>query len=129
MSVLKAEHWNTYGHTPKFEVRLAAQNIHGKVMEMGRLLDRNAVRLVQEAYNLIRYEHHLSHFPGISTFGVYDLNTTECIGKFQDHFNLTFRDGRAGKETITKMDELLVEIEKPKYKPPIKRPWDIILGL
>jgi len=129
MGVLKAKHWKTYGARAEFEVNLAAQN--SGVMEMGSKHNRNAIRLVQEAYNLIKLRRLPSSFPGITEFGVYDLNTTDCIGKFQEFYFLTFQDGRAGKETIMKMDEILVEIEieNTHYKPPIERPGDIIWGL
>ena len=126
MGILKAKHWKNYGAQAEFEVNLAAQN--SLPMEMGCKHQRNAIRLVQEAYNLIKFRRLPSSFPGISTFGVYDLSTTDCVGKFQDYFNLMFRDGRAGKETITKMDNVLVEIEieDKQYKPPIVYPWEIL---
>jgi|GEM_PF-2876436 len=129
MSILKAKHWKTYGARAEFEVNLAAQN--SPPMEMDCKHQRNAIRLVQEAYNLIKLRRLPSSYPGISTFGVYDFNTTDCIGKFQEYFYLTFQDGRAGKETITKMDEVLLEIEaeNTQFKPPVVYPWEVIIGL
>jgi hypothetical protein len=129
MSILKAKHWKNYGAQAEFEVKLAAQN--SPPMEMDCKHQRNAIRLVQEAYNLIKLRRLPSSFPGISIFGVYDFQTTDCIGKFQDFFTLVFRDGRAGKETIMKMDEVLVEIEieNTQFKPPVVYPWEVILGL
>lgn len=103
---LKARHWKTRSSQAQFHVKLAANN--SPPMRMGCSHTAQAVILVKEAYNRIRFARRLAHLPALIETGIYDLNTEIAIGKFQKHFDL-FVDGEAGKQTIGKMDELLVQ--------------------
>jgi murein L,D-transpeptidase YcbB/YkuD len=104
---LRAGHWRTRTNAAEFHVNLAANN--SPPMRMGSAHTAQAVILVKEAYNRIRFEKRLAHFPALVETGIYDLNTSIAIGKFQAHFGLS-ADGHAGKQTLVKMDELLVEL-------------------
>lgn len=114
---LKAKHWEKYGVQAEYQVKHQAAN-NNPPMGVGQtMFSAYAVFLVQEAYNQIIAEYDLSNLPVCPETGSYDLKTSMCIGKLQDHFQLNERDSKANKETLKKMDELLVKMETPKLKP------------
>lgn len=123
MSNLKAKHWEKYGGQP--EIQLEQQAAEDKPsMGMGEMVFSNyAIMLVQEAYNQIVADYNISHLPMCPEKGFFDFETSLCIGKFQDHFKLQTRNSRAGRETLTKMDELLVQMENAKLKPTFRGQW------
>jgi hypothetical protein len=124
MSDLKAKHWEKYGAQAEFQVKHQAAK-DAPPMGMGQsLFSHYAVRLVQEAYNLIIVEHDTSQkLPMCPEKGVFDFETSLCIGKFQAHFKLKNRSSKADSETLAKMDELLVRMETEKLKPTFKKLW------
>lgn len=125
---LKAKHWEKYGIPAEFQVKYQAAN-NSPPMGLGQtLFSTYAVFLVQEAFNQIRSEYDLSKLPVCAETGSYDLQTAQCVGKFQELFKLNARDQKADKETLTKMDELLLQIE-PKLNPTVKKVGNITISL